>query len=64
MQRKLAELERQVTQAAARTSEVRQKRRALAADITTCTREKLSPFSVLVSSTLFSVAGVCIAQIC
>lgn len=39
VQRRLAELERQVAQAVAQTSEARQKRRALLADISACTRK-------------------------
>ena len=40
VQRRLAELERQVASVAAKTSEARQKRRALLADITTYTGEE------------------------
>jgi hypothetical protein len=40
VQRKLAELERQVAQAVVKISEARQKRRALLADISACTRKE------------------------
>ena len=40
VQRKLAELERQVAQAVVKISEARQRRRALLADISTCTRKE------------------------
>ena len=40
VQRKLAELERQVAQAVVKISEARQKRRALLADISACARKE------------------------
>ena len=43
VQRKLADLQRQVAQAAAKISEAKQKRCALLADISTCTSEHKSP---------------------
>ena len=46
---KLAELERQVASVAAKTSEARQKRRALLADITTCTGKRKPPMQPLCS---------------
>ena len=39
-QRNLAELQRQVSQAASKISEAKQKRRTLLADISSCTRER------------------------
>ena len=44
---KLADLERQVASVAAKTSEARQKRRALLADITTCTGEEATHAATL-----------------
>ncbi len=41
VQRELADLQRQVSQAASRISEAKQKRRTLLADISSCTRERL-----------------------
>lgn len=47
---KLAELERQVASVAAKTSEAKQKRRALLADITTCTGEEATHAASLQST--------------
>ena len=41
VQRKLADLQHQVVQAASKSSEAKQKRRSLLADISSCTRETL-----------------------